>query len=55
MYWDLTEKDGDRVEVEMARIDTKHCGSAFPSKNDVPYSKLVFHFRVSVDCKDNCY
>lgn len=55
MFWDLLEKSGARLEVETARIDTKQCGSAFPSKNDVPYSELVLHYKILylfVDCKD---
>ncbi|KAK2145526.1 hypothetical protein LSH36_676g01067 [Paralvinella palmiformis] len=44
MWFSDDEPTADQVEV--AHIDTKHCGSAFPAKKDSPYARHGWNYNI---------
>jgi len=41
LYWQLVGEKDQHVSIQVAHIDTKHCGSAFPAKKDSPYARYI--------------
>ena len=38
-YWRIVREGSQHVTSQIVHIDTKNCGSAFPTKKESPYSK----------------
>ena len=40
-YWRLVQDKSQHVSIQTAHVDTKACGSAFPTKKESPYSRYI--------------